>query len=148
MKISTRGRYALIFMVNIITKEGQQPVSIKEVAKKHEVSDKYLEQLVTPLVKSGLVQSVRGVNGGYFLKRRPEDYTVGEILRVVEGDLAPAPCVEKNALPCKRRNACANVILWEKLNDAINSVVDNITLADMYRWQEDALQAQCESWSI
>lgn len=148
MKISTRGRYALIFMVNIITKEDQQPVSIKEVAKKHDVSDKYLEQLVTPLVKSGLVKSVRGVNGGYFLKRKPEEYTVGEILRVVEGDLAPAPCVEKNAFPCKRKTVCANVVLWEKLNDAINSVVDNITLADMYRWQEEALQTQSESWSI
>jgi Rrf2 family protein len=135
MKISTRGRYALDFMVNIISDEERKPTSLKEAARRQGVSDKYLEQLVVPLVKHGFVVSVRGMNGGYFLKRKPEEYTVGEILRIMEGDLAPVPCVEANASFCEKRAQCSKVRLWEEINSAINSVVDNITLADMYKWK-------------
>lgn len=142
MKISTKGRYALSLMLDIFSNEGEKPVSLKGVAERQEVSEKYLEQIAGTLVKNGLIRSVRGANGGYFLSRQPEAYTVGEILRVMEGDLAPAPCVEVNGSPCKRKAKCTNVVLWEKLNNAVNSVVDNITLADMYEWQQEKLNKQ------
>lgn len=136
MKISTKGRYALTFMLDLFSNGDGKPISLKEVAKRQDVSEKYLEQIAGTLVKNGLIRSVRGSNGGYFLRRKPEDYTVGEILRVMEGDLAPAPCVEANGYLCPKKDKCTNVVLWEKLNDAVNAVVDNITLADMYGWQQ------------
>ncbi len=139
MKISTKGRYALSLMLDILSNEIGRAISLKDVAERQEVSEKYLEQIAGILVRNGLIQSQRGSNGGYLLKRKPEDYTVGEILRVMEGDLAPAPCVEENGIPCKRKDKCANVVLWEKLNHTINSVVDNITLADMYAWHKEKL---------
>ena len=137
MKISTKGRYALIFMLDLISNEEGKPVPLKETAQRQDVPEKYLEQIAGTLVKSGLVRGIRGKNGGYFLRWKPEDYTVGEVLRIMEGDLAPAPCVEINGSTCKRKEKCANVVLWEKLNKAVNEVVDNITLADMYEWQQD-----------
>lgn len=137
MKISTKGRYALIFMLDLLSNEKGKPVPLKETAQRQEVSEKYLEQIAGTLVKSGLIKAVRGKNGGYFLSWEPEHYTVGEILRIMEGDLAPAPCVEVNGSTCKRKEKCTNVVLWEKLNKAVNDVVDNITLADMYGWQQD-----------
>lgn len=137
MKISTKGRYALTLMLDIYSHQEGKPVTLKEVAKRQDVSEKYLEQIAAVLVKSGLLKSIRGSNGGYLLKRPPQEYTVGEILRVMEGDLAPAPCVEVNGSPCRRKDKCTNIILWERINDAVNAVVDNITLADMYGWQEE-----------
>lgn len=140
MKISTKGRYALTFMLDILSNEGDAPVPLKESAKRQDVPEKYLEQIAGTLVKSRMIRSVRGPGGGYYLTRKPEEYTVGEILRVMEGDLAPAPCVEENGSPCKRKGKCTNVILWEKLNEAVNSVIDHITLKDMYGWQQEKLQ--------
>lgn len=139
MKISTKGRYALIFMLDLISNEEGNPVPLKETAKRQDVPEKYLEQIAGTLVKSGLVRGIRGKNGGYFLRWDPENYTVGEVLRIMEGDLAPAPCVEINGSTCKRKEKCTNVILWEKLNEAVNEVVDNITLADMYAWQQEKI---------
>ena len=99
-----------------------------------EISEKYLEQIISILNKAGFVKSVRGPAGGYSLKRKPEEYTVGMILRLTEGSLAPVDCVEDGA-DCGREDQCVTVMLWKKLNDAINSVVDNITLADLVEWQ-------------
>ncbi len=137
MKISTKGRYALTFMLDILSNGEGSPISLKDVSKRQNVSEKYLEQIAGRLTKSGLIRSVRGANGGYLLKRKPEEYTVGEILRIMEGDLAPAPCVEANGSPCEKRNLCSSVILWEKINDAVNSVIDNTTLADMNSWRQE-----------
>ena len=89
MKISTKGRYALRLMVDLALSGQGQPISLKDVAQRQQLSDKYLEQIVTPLSRAGLVRSVRGAGGGYLLTRRPEEYTVGEVLRPLEGDLAP-----------------------------------------------------------
>lgn len=135
MKISTKGRYALSLMIDIMINENGRPVSLKDVSQRQKVSEKYLEQIANILAKSGLLHGVRGANGGYMLCREGKDYTVGEILRVMEGDLAPAPCVEKNGCTCKRIDICTNVVLWEKINEAINSIIDNTTLEDMYKWQ-------------
>ena len=105
-----------------------------DIAKRQEISEKYLEQIISVLNKAGYVKSVRGPQGGYLLQRRPEEYTVGMILRLTEGSLAPVDCVE-DGTDCGRADQCVTVLLWKKLNDAINGVVDNITLADLVDWQ-------------
>ena len=134
MKVSTRGRYALRLMLDLAMNNTGEPVRLKDVAKRQEISEKYLEQIISILNKAGFVRSVRGPSGGYSLKRKPEEYTVGMILRLTEGSLAPVDCVE-DGTDCGRANQCVTVLLWKKLNDAINGVVDNITLADLVDWQ-------------
>ena len=94
MKISTKGRYALRMMVDLAINKGEKPVSIKEIAERQHISDKYLEQIISVLNKAGYVKSVRGPQGGYMLLRAPKDYTVGMILRLIEGSLAPVECLE------------------------------------------------------
>ena len=134
MKISTKGRYALRLLLDIAQNQQDGFVSLKEIAERQEVSKKYLEQIISILNKAGFVKSVRGPAGGYSLKRKPEEYTVGMILRLTEGSLAPVDCVE-DGTDCGRADQCVTVLLWKKLNDAINGVVDNITLADLVDWQ-------------
>ena len=137
MKISTKGRYALRLMLDLASDVSNKPVSIKEIANRQEISDKYLEQIISVLNSAGFVRSVRGPQGGYMLKNRPENYTVGMILRLTEGSLAPVSCVEDDAPECDRMDSCATMRVWKQLNDAINSVVDNITLADLVEWQKN-----------
>ena len=134
MRVSTRGRYALRLMLDLAMNNTGEPVRLKDVAKRQEISEKYLEQIISILNKAGCVKSVRGPAGGYSLKRKPEEYTVGMILRLTEGSLAPVDCVE-DGTDCGRADQCVTVLLWKKLNDAINGVVDNITLADLVDWQ-------------
>lgn len=134
MRVSTRGRYALRLMLDLAMNNTGEPVRLKDVAKRQEISEKYLEQIISILNKTGFVKSVRGPAGGYSLKWKPEEYTVGMILRLTEGSLAPVDCVE-DGTDCGRADQCVTVMLWQKLNDAINSVVDNITLADLVEWQ-------------
>ena len=137
MKISTKGRYALRIMLDLASDVSNKPVSIKEIANRQEISDKYLEQIISVLNSAGFVRSVRGPQGGYMLKNRPENYTVGMILRLTEGSLAPVSCVEDDAPECDRMDSCATMRVWKQLNDAINGVVDNITLADLVEWQKN-----------
>ena len=135
MRISTKGRYALRLMLDLALHDTGTPVRIKEIAARQEISDKYLEQIVATLNKAGLIRSVRGAQGGYLLVRKPEEYTVGEILRVTEGNMAPVPCLEYEENQCNKQESCVSVILYKKINDAVNSVIDTVTLADMYEWQ-------------
>ena len=137
MKISTKGRYALRLMLDLASDVSNKPVSIKEIANRQEISDKYLEQIISVLNSAGFVRSVRGPQGGYMLKNRPENYTVGMILRLTEGSLAPVSCVEDDAPECDRMDSCATMRVWKQLNDAIKGVVDNITLADLVEWQKN-----------
>ena len=137
MKISTKGRYALRLMLDLATYHEGGPVCLKDVSKRQQISDKYLEQIISVLNKAGYVKSVRGAQGGYYLKKDPSEYTVGMILRVIEGDLAPVSCVGENKEECERRSSCVTVRIWQQINDAVNDVVDNITLADMLTWQEE-----------
>lgn len=130
MKISTKGRYALRLMIDLAMMESAEPISLRDVAARQGLSDKYLEQIVTPLSRAGLVRSVRGAGGGYLLTRKPEDYTVGDILRPLEGDLAPVECATDAGF-CDRCSECVTVELWREIHHAISQVVDNITLADM-----------------
>ena len=135
MRISTKGRYALRLMLDLAINNSGDPIRLKDVAKRQEISEKYLEQIISVLNKAGYVRSVRGPQGGYTLQRQPKEYTVGMILRLTEGSLAPVECVVEDAAQCDRENDCVTRILWKKLNDAINGVVDGITLEDLMDWQ-------------
>ncbi len=137
MKISTRGRYALRLMLDLAVYNTGEPVSLKDVARRQQISEKYLEQIISLLNKAGFVRSVRGAQGGYMLKKDPAEYTVGMILRLTEGDLAPVSCVGSDSVACERRQECVTVRIWEQMNDAVNQVVDGITLADMVGWQQE-----------
>ncbi|MDD6157013.1 MAG: Rrf2 family transcriptional regulator [Lachnospiraceae bacterium] len=137
MKISTKGRYALRLMLDLATNNSGEPVSLKDVAKRQGISDKYLEQIISVLNKAGYVKSIRGAQGGYLLRKDPSEYTVGMILRLTEGSLAPVACVEDDEVVCDRMDACVTSIVWRRINEAINGVVDSITLQDLVDWQSE-----------
>ncbi|MBQ7186346.1 MAG: Rrf2 family transcriptional regulator [Ruminococcus sp.] len=137
MMISTKGRYALRMMLDLAMSETDEYVPLKDIAERQGISIKYLEQIVSVLSRAGYVRSVRGTGGGYKLAKRPEDYTVGMILRLTEGSLAPVSCLEADENTCPRASECMTLGVWNKLYDAINSVVDGITLADMIRDSAD-----------
>lgn len=134
MKISTKGRYALRLMLDLALNNTGEAISLKDIAKRQAISDKYLEQIISILNKAGYVRSIRGAQGGYMLRKEPKEYTVGMILRLTEGTLAPVSCVEDENVECDREDSCVTYIVWKKINDAINDVVDNITLQDLVEW--------------
>lgn len=134
MKISSRGIYAIDLMVDLALYDDGKPISVKDIAEREQISSKYLEQIISMLQKAGLVSSIRGAQGGYRLKRKPEDYSVGAILRVTEGELAPVICGEDGDFGCTHKSRCSTVKIWQQLNEAINDVVDNISLADLVEW--------------
>jgi len=135
MKISTKGRYALRLMLDLALNENsEEPVRIKDIANRQEISIKYLEQIISTLNKAGYVKSIRGPHGGYRLAKDPKEYTAGMILRLTEGNLSPVPCLEDEKNHCSRCDNCATLKLWEKLDDAISGVIDNTTLADLASW--------------
>ena len=134
MKISTKGRYALRLMLDLALSHAGEPISLKDIARRQDISEKYLEQIISVLNKAGFVNSVCGANGGYTLRRKPEEYTVGDILRLTEGSLAPVACIEEGGIDCEREADCVTVLVWKKINDAIEGVVDHITLQDLVDW--------------
>ena len=131
MKISTKGRYALRLMADLAEYNTGENISLKDISARQGISFKYLEQIITLLNRAGFVKSVRGPQGGYRLARMPEEYTVGEILRLTEGSLAPIPCLDGSPNSCERANECAALEMWESLYQAILNVVDHTTLADL-----------------
>lgn len=135
MKISTKGRYALLLMVDLATYNTGEPIRLKDVAKRQQISEKYMEQIISILNKAGFVKSIRGPQGGYMLKNAPEKYTVGMILRQTEGSLAPVSYDDTNSY--EREFVTARI--WTQLEDAINNVVDNITLKDLVDWQAEQI---------
>lgn len=135
MKISTKGRYALRLMIDLAINEEDGYVKIKDIAKRQDLSDKYLEQIITILSRAGYVKSIRGASGGYKLSKLPAEYTVGMILRLTEGSLSPVACLDEKDIECDRYDNCATLELWKQLNDAINNVVDHMTLADLLEIQ-------------
>lgn len=136
MKISTKGRYALRLMLDLALNNSGEPVRIKDIAARQEISDKYLEQIISTLNKAGYVKSIRGPQGGYRLAQDPAKYTVGMILRLTEGSLAPVACLDNEVNDCARQSSCVTLRLWKMLDDAISGVVDKVTLADLAEWQE------------
>lgn len=131
MILSTKGRYGLKMMYEFALNYGSGPISLKEVANKQRLSNTYLEQLISPLKKAGLVNSIRGAQGGYELSEPPEKITVGEIIRTLEGPLAPSECVKDDEPDCANADYCVTRLIWEKMKDSINNVIDSITLKDM-----------------
>lgn len=129
--ISTRGRYALRVMVDLAEHAGDGYIPMKEVAARQGISLKYLEQIMPALSKNGLVEGVHGKGGGYRLTRSPGEYTVGEILRITEGDLAPVACLACGAEPCARSESCKTVPLWRGFQALTNDYFDGVTLASL-----------------
>ncbi len=133
MKISTKGRYALRMMIHLARNDQGRYIALRDVSGQEEISPKYLEQIVTILSRAGFLKSVRGAQGGYRLARRPEEYTVGEILRVTEGNLFPVPCLENQPAGCERAEQCVTLSFWLGMQSAIDAYVDSVTLADLAR---------------
>ena len=138
MKISTKGRYALRLMLDIAAHDSGEPVRIKDIASRQEISAKYLEQIVAILSKAGYVKSIRGPQGGYRLTRKPEEYPLGDILRLTEGSLAPVECLEGETNQCPRAGDCITLVFWKKLDKAIREVTEGYTLEDLLTWQNQA----------
>lgn len=130
MLISTRGRYALRVMIDLAKGEGDF-IPMKDIAEKELISLKYVEQIVPPLVKNGLIESMHGKGGGYRLLRKPEEYSVGEILRLTEGSLSPVECLEKSEHNCPREGNCTTLPMWRKLDLLLNEFFDGISLRDL-----------------
>lgn len=129
--ISTRGRYALRVMVDLAEHQSGSYIPLKEVAERQEISEKYLESIMKSLVRGGLLEGVRGKGGGYRLTNAPEQYTVGSILRLMEGTLAPVACLEQETVQCPRAVHCRTLPMWQKLDTLVNEFFDGITLADL-----------------
>lgn len=127
MKISMKGKYAVRLMLDLAEHDLGEPISLKDIAVRQEISEKYLEQVVSLLNKAGLVRSIRGPQGGYRLVRKPYDYKIGEILRMTESCLGKDGDEEEDV----------SVILWNRIDDAVSSVIDTVTLEDMLTWQNE-----------
>lgn len=131
MKISTKGRYALRMLLDLAKNQGDGYVSLKDIAKRQGISKKYLEQIVSMLNRPDILKTNRGYQGGYRLARSADDYTVGDILRITEGGLAPVACLENDPIECERAESCETLYVWQGLNKAINEYLDGITLQDI-----------------
>ena len=118
--ISTKGRYALRVMIDLAENEKGQPVPLKDIAERQGISKKYLEIIVKELVEGKLVKGSSGKGGGYVLLRRPEDYSVGEIVELMEGTLAPVACLQKDADECPRVGSCVTLPLWQELDQLVH----------------------------
>lgn len=131
MVFSTKGRYALRFMIDLTLHNSGEYIALKDVSQRQNISVKYLEQIVPLLSKAGMLKSVRGPQGGYKLSKSPREYTAGDILRITEGSLSPIPCLENGADGCERRNECTTVDFWNGLYKAVTDYVDSVTLEDL-----------------
>lgn len=141
MKISTKGRYALRTMLDLSMQDPTELVPLKAIAARQGITLKYMEQIITPLSKAGFVSSVRGANGGYRLARDPASYRVGDILRVMEGSIAPVACLEASAAACPRADVCSTIEFWKGLQKVVDDYVDSKTLADL---REDYIARQSD----
>lgn len=131
MKISTKGRYALRLMLDLAMNGNNKFVALKDIAQRQNISKKYLEQIVPLLNKSGALSTNRGYQGGYKLAKAPKDYTVGDILRITEGSLAPISCLDSETNFCERSNTCITLPIWKGLYKAVTDYLDSVTLQDI-----------------
>ena len=131
MKISTRGRYAIRVLVDMVEHDNGGFIPLKDIVKRQDVSQKYLESIMLLLSKSDIVEGVHGKGGGYRLKKSPEELTVGEILRVTEGSLAPVACLEDNAEICERAGSCKTLPMWREFYALVNEFFDGKTIKDL-----------------
>lgn len=131
MLISTKGRYALRVMIDLVEHQREGYIPLKEIAERQEISEKYLESIIKILVKAKMLDGLRGKGGGYKLTKAPEQYTVGSILRLTEESLAPVSCLEEGALPCTRAAECRTLPMWQGLDKVINDYLDGILLSGL-----------------
>lgn len=136
MKISTKGRYAVRVMLDLAANNTGECIKVKQIAERQGISEKYLEQIISILNRAGYVKSVRGAQGGYRIAKNPKEYTVGMILRLTEGSLSPVACLDDAVNECERCDTCETLGVWKELADAINHVVDNVTIADLLEKQQ------------
>lgn len=139
MKISTKGRYALRMLIDLAAHDRDGFIALKDIAARQNISKKYLEQIVPILNRGDILKTNRGYMGGYKLAKSPDNYTVGEILRLTEGSLAPVACLEHSPSGCERSGQCATLSMWQGLYDVINDYLDSITLQDLLdRYKENS----------
>lgn len=137
MKISTKGRYALRMLIDLAEHQNCGFVALKDIADRQNISKKYLEQIIPVFNRSDILKTTRGSQGGYMLSRSPDKYTVGEILRLTEGSLAPVDCLDRDPIACDRSGECATLPIWQGLNRVINEYLDSITLQDILDQQRE-----------
>ena len=133
MMVSTKGRYALRVMIELAGRAGEGWISLKDVAQRQQISEKYLEAIMKSLVKEGLVEGLRGTGGGYQLAVSPQDCTVAAILRAAEGSLTPVACQGMEGMCCPRQDHCATLLVWKGLEELVNQYLDGITLEELVR---------------
>ena len=133
MIVSTKGRYALRVMIDLAEQHSEERVPLKEIAERQEISQKYIESIMTMLSKNGFVDAVHGKGGGYSLNKKPEEYKVVDILRLTEGSLSPVACLEKGAAECPRKDKCKTLPLWTKLDELVEGYLDSVSLADLMK---------------
>ncbi len=129
--ISTKGRYALRVMIDLAKNENGQPMPLKDIAERQGISKKYLEIIVKDLVEGKLIRGASGKGGGYVLLRKPEEYSVGEIVELMEGTLAPVACLQKDAEECPRYASCATLPLWQELDQLVHDFLYQKKLTDL-----------------
>ena len=137
MRISTKGRYALRMLIDLAEHSNCGFIALKDIAQRQGISKKYLEQIIPIFNKSDILKANRGSQGGYMLAKSPDKYTVGEILRLTEGSLAPVACLEHDPIECERSDGCATLPIWQGLNRVINEYLDGITLQDILDQQKE-----------
>ena len=131
MMVSTRGRYALRVMIDIAEHTTGKYITLKEIANRQEISEKYLESILPALTKAGFIDGLRGKGGGYKLSRLPECFTVGSVLKLVEGGFAPVACLESNPVKCGRAGECRTLPMWKKFQEMTDEFFEGITIADL-----------------
>ena len=134
MRLSTKGRYGARAMLDLALNSDEGPVLLREIAKRQEVSEKYLEHSITTLRKAGLVRSIRGARGGYVLAKLPSQIRLSEIMEVLEGSMAPVECVDDPQV-CQRAQLCVTRDIWAEMKEAIDNILESITLQDMVERQ-------------
>ena len=133
MIVSTKGRYALRVMIDLAENSKQERIPLKEIAERQGISQKYIEAIMTILSKHGFVDAVHGKGGGYRLNKKPEDYRVGDILRLTEGSLSPVACLEAGAEECPRKAECRTLSMWTKLDELVEGYLDSVRLSDLMK---------------
>ena len=133
MIVSTKGRYALRVMIDLAENNNQERIPLKEIAERQGISQKYIEAIMTILSKHGFVDAVHGKGGGYRLNKKPEEYRVGDILRLTEGSLSPVACLEAGAEECPRKAECRTLPMWTKLDELVEGYLDSVRLSDLMR---------------
>jgi len=136
MMISTKGRYALRVLADMAEHQSDSYLPLKDIARRQDISEKYLESIVKMLVKGGVLRGLRGKGGGYRLNKSPDQYTIGEILRMTEGSLAPVACLESGAPLCGRISSCRTLTMWQGLDRVVNEYLDGYTIADLMRTEQ------------